>query len=1517
MDIRRVACIPRSLTKTSLDSGTLARIQTLEDVQEMQIEPEAIDSLIYTPIPYRRMNPIHSSLLWIESGQNRMTISVSLSTAILVDEFNHTDPLEVCVDLEPSQCLYKGRNASVSILNPSTATAVFIWDRNPFSQFKASFASLDNMNELTLSIDSTNSTYFCITNFIPHLFFKKSQYTPSFTWRNAADYDLFSFQIQLHGIQVVSKEKASMNHQHQRRQRPALGYIEIRDQDRVLGLDCSQVLMHRRVSLRHGLSVFSVMSIVIYAIVLAGAILITRMNGISFSIQTFFNDVTAISIILMFALGIIANALWISESSKVQMKSSSTHLYFLLTQIEVCIKWTMMTSVCFHWADIVLATVPRKKIILGFLVVNCLFYSGGISMIINFTTFFKCTYNDYLYNPSYDKSMCGLDYCPDLQPLQWKYAVTHVCHDVPYSNWFFPALWSQMLLIFITTLGLLILGVHIVQRGFRILYCQHGDFYQRYTTQEQHVNLTKVMKNSLVKFVIVLAAIWLTSSIGVSISLSLYFFEIQIPAVPWYFFVIWMPMIVPPCALLLLQWNSRLQHLSWKESNDGHFQAMNSVNRRRNSTDLKRNSLSLNSGEAGFAKSFVGGLQEETKETETTKYENVRQSILSMEGSQNVLTIALQLMLPNLMYRKGKKPSRCFVELYAGGMQKAEENEKVEKNDSTSNRFLPQTSSISTLVQTSLQHGKWGIKPPTSCFGFGPQGDHFSRTSNFATHQFRGRACSNAHSWKRVGITETVVPSLEDDSSSCLQASFSSVLQLPLTEEGNVELRFLVYELIRETDSDQGDTCSQEGRTSLHRSSYSLTASDERKTRIGGSIPSPSYSLPYEASSNCNDSNWAQKSSIVVSQPSKKNILYEFSCLQTDLIDFKSKNLCLFPSKEVCDSRHQRIEAAQLRVKSMIVSVRPLPDLKTFYASKCFQFTSTKEFVVEDLLESVLTSEIPMQFLNCLCQERTKDLEMVQEDLQNYIERCRKEVVSNFYDNVIEQIQDENDQFVIQTWLEERVKKRMAYVELLRQCYQVCVDRARKGEYFKPSTEKRNALFQFLPTNLHVQDMWVGPMEQLRSQKSRRLSTQVNSYSTITVGAFAAHSLQFRHGIGILGLEGKLNKMTSGLLNSISIPSPQNLPSGFPTSSSSSQRHITPVLDVDWRQPERQQQDELNWQIITRMDICFSQAITTCVASFCRLLVLSMQKQEQYPLQSSLWSQIGFLLHVESLLSTHGKEIGILQDFAAAVDMLKHVGFQLEIIDPSLFPIPSICNVQQPENVSIVGVHLQSTSKIQSSTGLKYVVLVRIGLDSLALSTLPQDLIEGKVIRVIPVIFTQGISEIQTLANNTSLRKTLVQNTINQKSLIELNAYVEQYKSVVTLQCATRMKARLALVRSLQFELEARIVQTTKRVVRAKDPKILQLSARLCRLLGAGRVTASKNATDRAAMSVTLEQGHILMHHHNLAKQEVTRVVSTMRSNGVRLVNVMKNTQKFNYAFNSLQRSILPEEYRCPEGTYG
>ncbi len=63
--------------------------------------------------------------------------------------------------------------------------------------------------------------------------------------------------------------------------------------------------------------------------------------------------------------------------------------------------------------------------------------------------------------------------------------------------------------------------------------------------------------------------------------------------------------------------------------------------------------------------------------------------------------------------------------------------------------------------------------------------------------------------------------------------------------------------------------------------------------------------------------------------------------------------------------------------------------------------------------------------------------------------------------------------------------------------------------------------------------------------------------------------------------------------------------------------------------------------------------------------------------------------------------------------------------------------------------------------------------------------------------------------------------------------------------------------------------------------------------------------------------GWVLQHFFQLESGACRRAVSTMRTNGVRMDCVEKNIGKRQYAFNALQRSMLPEAYRCPEGTYG
>ena len=112
--------------------------------------------------------------------------------------------------------------------------------------------------------------------------------------------------------------------------------------------------------------------------------------------------------------------------------------------------------------------------------------------------------------------------------------------------------------------------------------------------------------------------------------------------------------------------------------------------------------------------------------------------------------------------------------------------------------------------------------------------------------------------------------------------------------------------------------------------------------------------------------------------------------------------------------------------------------------------------------------------------------------------------------------------------------------------------------------------------------------------------------------------------------------------------------------------------------------------------------------------------------------------------------------------------------------------------------------------------------------------------------------------------------------------------------------------------LELSILEASQSSVKTKHTEILTKSADFCRELGAGRVTICKSAKDRTGMSVTLEQGRILERHHGLPKHRVAPTVSVMRSHGVRIENSLKNTGKRMYAFNKIQRSLLPEEYRCP-----
>merc|ERR1719223_1420022 len=91
-----------------------------------------------------------------------------------------------------------------------------------------------------------------------------------------------------------------------------------------------------------------------------------------------------------------------------------------------------------------------------------------------------------------------------------------------------------------------------------------------------------------------------------------------------------------------------------------------------------------------------------------------------------------------------------------------------------------------------------------------------------------------------------------------------------------------------------------------------------------------------------------------------------------------------------------------------------------------------------------------------------------------------------------------------------------------------------------------------------------------------------------------------------------------------------------------------------------------------------------------------------------------------------------------------------------------------------------------------------------------------------------------------------------------------------------------------------------------KNINLLKQASALSRMMGAGRTICCKSAKDRTSMSISWEQGTMLKARHDVSEARSNRAIDLMREHGVRRLNVIKNTGKSLYAFNSLQRQCLP-----------
>ncbi|ETK95028.1 hypothetical protein F441_02055 [Phytophthora nicotianae CJ01A1] len=479
---------------------------------------------------------------------------------------------------------------------------------------------------------------------------------------------------------------------------------------------------------------------------------------------------------------------------------------------------------------------------------------------------------------------------------------------------------------------------------------------------------------------------------------------------------------------------------------------------------------------------------------------------------------------------------------------------------------------------------------------------------------------------------------------------------------------------------------------------------------------------------------------------------------------------------------------------------------------------------------------------------------------------------------------------------------------------------------FKRSTYKNLNLWQFLPTNM--QDQFLCTYKPPTSNKQGRsvpLSSRPFVWHTMTMGCPAAHTKGFANG----GYPATVPVMTvnpTGAAEDESLLDSSNegdLPS--PTSPVSRATTVNgPSPQTTASSDDSLTAFKLRLELQDRLTVIGSQILSATAACILASLDLALSGSALHQAQIDRAPTFGFLMNFESLLSTQGKEYGMLEDFAAGARWLRNVFIQF-----------------RRHSTTGTFFSLKKYTPAGSNANDNNCLLLTMGIDDEHMSVLPPSLVSGDgVVHIRCVLFTQGVNEKQSLVHAYKSSAVKLQERVNRDNLIELKRIYALYRQLRTeetefrVRQSRRLRAHSSISSSAIDDADEAAMAIDRHDLQALDDLLVQIehhicsptsqykknvallmdSSDFCRALGGARVTCCKSGKDRTAMSVTLEQARLLC--AELQASQGAALCANMRLYGVRRRNVFMNTKADKFAFNEMQRKMLPDCYKPPAGTY-